>query len=187
LTRALVLAALMLATAPAGADTPAALAEARRCWATIGEVSIAACRRALELGLAPARASRVELTLSTRLGALGRWDEAAEVHRRAIATRPREAEARRRLGAALLHGLGRPADAETALREAIALGANDAQTYGDLALAVLALGRPADAVAAFAEAVKRDPRFLDGRAASKAAYEAARAGRPWPDPSPTPR
>jgi tetratricopeptide (TPR) repeat protein len=153
----------------------------------VGEISIAACRHALDLGLTPGRASRVELTLAARLGGLYRWEEAAEVHRRAIGRRPREAEAHRRLGAVLLHGLGKPADAETSLREAIRLGADDAQTFGDLALAVLALGRPAEAVAAFDEALKRDPKFLDGRSGSRAAYEAARAGQPWPPPTPEPR
>src|SRR5689334_4649136 len=79
--------ALLALAAPAGADTAAALAEARRCWSTVGEISIAACRHALDLGLAPSRASRVELTLAARLGGLHRWEEAAEVHRRAIAAR----------------------------------------------------------------------------------------------------
>ena len=150
----------------------------------MGEASIGAGRHALELGLAPVRASRVEVTLAARLGAAGRWEEAVEVHRRAAGARPKDADTRRRLGAALLHGLGRAAEAEAALREALTLGANDAQTYGDLALAVLSLGRPAEAVAAFDEALKRDPQYLEGRSGSRAAYQAAKAGRPWPEPSP---
>ena len=176
-------AALLAAPAPAG-DTTAAIAEARRCWSTVGEPGIAACRRALDGGLAPSRASRVELTLATRLAGLHRWDEAAEVHRVAIVRRPQDGEAHRRLGAVLLHGLGRPSDAEASLREAIRLGAVEARTWGDLALALVALGRLSEAVTAFDEALRLDPKFLDGRPGSRAAYEAARGGRPWPPPSP---
>ena len=167
----------------ASADTPAAVAEARRCWGTVGEAGITACRRALDAGLAAPRASRVELALAAKLAKLGRWEEAAEVHRRAVARRPQDGEAHRRLGSAVLHGLGRPADAETPLREAIRLGAGEARTWSDLAIALVALHRPAEAVAAFEEALRRDPQFLDGRPAARAAYDAARQGRPWPPPS----
>ena len=177
-------ACLVAVPAAAGADTPAAVAEARRCWSTVGETGISACRRALDAGLMPSRASRVELTLATRLAGLGRWPEAAEVHRRAIALRPQDAEAHRRLGAVLLHGLGRPSEAEASLREAIRLGAGEARTWGDLALALIALGRLAEGVAAFDEALRLDAQFLDGRPGARAAYEAARQGRPWPPPSP---
>ena len=176
--------AVLLAAPATAADPPSAVAEARRCWSTVGEPGIAACRRALDGGLTPSRASRVELMLATRLAALGRWDEAADVHRRAIARRPQDGEAHRRLGAALLHGLARPADAEASLREAIRLGAGEARTWGDLALALLALGRHAEAVAAFEAALEADPKFLDGRPGARAAYEAAHAGGPWPPPSP---
>jgi len=178
-----VAAAAVLAVPAVAADTPAALAETRRCWGTLGEPGIAACRRALDAGLAPSRASRVELTLATRLAGLGRWDEAAEVHRAAIARRPQDGEAHRRLGAVLLHGLGRPSDAEASLREAIRLGAGEARTWGDLALALVALGRLPEAVAAFDEALRLDAKFLEGRPGARAAYDAARQGRPWP-PSP---
>jgi tetratricopeptide (TPR) repeat protein len=177
-------AAFLLLAAPAAADTPAALAEARRCWSTVGESGIAACRRALDAGLAASRASRVELTLAARLSGLGRWEEAADVHRGAVARRPQDGETRRRLGAALLHGLGRPLEAEAALREALRLGAAEPRTWGDLALALVALGRLPDAVAAFDGALALDPKFLDGRPGARAAYEAARQGRPWPPPSP---
>jgi tetratricopeptide (TPR) repeat protein len=184
--RALAAATAVLVAAPVpAADTPAALAEARRCWSTTGEPGVAACRRALDGGLAPSRASRVELTLSSRLAALGRWDEATEVHRRAVARRPQDGEAHRRLGVALMHGLGLPSDAETSLREAIRLGSSEARTWGDLALALVALGRPADAVAAFDEALRQDPKFLEGRPGARATYDAARQGLPWPPPSPS--
>ena len=166
------------------ADAPAAVAEARRCWSTVGEPGIAACRRALDAGLAPSRASRVELTLATRLAGLGRWDEVADVHRAAIARRPQDGEAHRRLGAVLLHGLGRSSDAEASLREAIRLGAGEARSWGDLALALVALGRFPDAVAAFDEALRLDAKFLDGRPGARAAYDAARQGRAWPAPTP---
>jgi tetratricopeptide (TPR) repeat protein len=180
--RAAVMACILLAVPAGAADAPGAIAEARRCWGTIGEPGIAACRHALDLGLSPARSSRVELTLGARLGALGRWEEAAEVHHRAVARRPGDAEAHRRLGVVLLHGLGRPADAEASLRDALRLGNAEARTWGDLALALLALGRPPEAVTAFESAIQLDPTFLEGRPGSRAAYEAARAGRPWPPP-----
>ena len=174
----------LVAVPASGADTQAAVAEARRCWSTVGEPGIAACRRALDLGLLPARASRVELTLATRLAGLRRWDEAADVHRRAIARRPQDGQAHRRLGAALLHGLGRPSEAEAPLREAIRLGAGEARTWGDLALTLGALGRLADAVAAFDAALRLDPKFLAARPGARAAYDAARQGRSWPPASP---
>lgn len=176
--------AVLVAASALAADTPAAVAEARRCWSTVGEPGIAACRRALDAGLMPSRASRVELTLATRLAGLGRWDEAADVHRRAVARRPQDAEAHRRLGVALLHGLARPSDAEASLREAIRLGA-EARTWGDLALALVALGRLTEAVTAFDEALRLDATFLQGRPGARAAYDAARQGRPWPPPSPS--
>jgi Flp pilus assembly protein TadD len=179
--------ACALLSAPAhAADSPVALAEARRCWSTVGEPSIAACRHALDLGLAPARASRVELTLAARLASLHRWEEVVAVHRRAMAQRPTEAEAHRRLGAALLHGLGRPAEAEAPLREALRLGNGEARTWGDLALALAALGRAGEAVTAFDTAVRIDPGYLEARPGSRAAYDAARDGRRWPPPPSAP-
>jgi Flp pilus assembly protein TadD len=126
----------------------------------------------------------VELTLAARLAGLGRWAEVVEVHRRAVAQRPEDGEAHRRLGAALLHGLGRPAEAEASLRDALRLGSGEARTWGDLALALVRLGRHAESVAAFDEALRREARFLDGRPGARAAYEAARQGKPWPPPSP---
>jgi tetratricopeptide (TPR) repeat protein len=185
--RRLAFAACVLLAAPArAADSPAAVAEARRCWSTVGEPGIAACRRALEGGLSASRASRVELTLASRLAGLGRWDEAADVHRQAIARRPGVGEPHRRLGAALLHGLGRPADAEASLREAIRLGAVEARTWGDLALALVALGRLPEAVEAFDEALRLDAKFLEGRPGARSAEGAARQGRPWPTPPASP-
>lgn len=181
-----VLASAPAAAAAAAADAPAAIADARRCWATVGEPGIAACRRALEIGLAPPRAARVELTLAVRLAGLGRWDEAVEVHRRAVQRRPQDGEAHRRLGAALLHGTARASEAEAALREAIRLGAGEARTWGDLALALVATGRLPEAVSAFDEALRLDAKFLDARPGARAAYEAARQGRPWPPASPSP-
>jgi tetratricopeptide (TPR) repeat protein len=175
--------ALLASAASARAD-PQANAEAQRCAGTVGETAVAACRRALELGLSPGRAAHVERLLSARLGGLGRWEEAAEVHRRAIARRPAEAEPHRRLGAVLLHGLGRAREAEAELREALRLGSAEARTHGDLGLALLAQDRYAEAVAAFDAARAVDPKYLDRRPGSRAAYDAAKAGKPWPAASP---
>jgi Flp pilus assembly protein TadD len=170
----------LLAPGLALAADPRAAAEAERCGSTVGEASVAACRRALELGLSPGRAAHVEQLLSARLGGLGRWAEAADVHRAAIARRPADAEPHRRLGAVLLHGLGEPRAAEAEFREALRLGANEARVHGGLAMALVAQGRHADAVAAFDAARALDPRYLDRRPGSRAAYEAAKAGKPWP-------
>ena len=97
-----------------------------------------------------------------------------------MARRPQDGEAHRRLGAALLHGLGRAHEAEAALREAIRIDAGEPRRWGDLALSLVALERLPEAVAAFDEALRRDPKFLEGRPGARAAYEAAKAGRPWP-------
>jgi tetratricopeptide (TPR) repeat protein len=173
-----------LAPAAAVAADPRASTEAERCGSTVGETSVAACRRALELGLPAGRAAHVEQLLSARLGGLGRWAEAADVHRAAIARRPADPEPHRRLGAALLHGLGQPAEAEREFREALRLGAGEARVHGDLALALVAQRRYAEAVAAFDAARALDLRYLERRPGSKAAYQAAKAGKPWPAASP---
>ena len=139
-----------------------------------------ACRHALELGLPEARQPAIEVTLATRLADLGRWDEVVEAYRAAVARRPADAEARLRLGAALLHMQDRAAQAEPELREAVRLRPDDPESHVLLATALARLGRPADATSEFEQALKLDPAVLDHRPAAKAAYEAAREGRGWP-------
>jgi len=162
--------------APALAQAQAAIAQARICARATGEPGIAACRRALELGLPPARQPPVEATLAARLASLQRWDEVVEVYRGAIARRPADGQARLRLGAALLHMQDRAAEAEPVLREAARLSPEDAEAHVLLAR----LDRAPEAVAAFEEALRREPTVLDRRPAARAVYEAARRGQRWP-------
>ena len=112
-----VLVTLLLAAAADAAvargETAAAREQARRCLELPRESGVDACRGALALGLVPARAVVVRRTLALKLIALERGREAVEVYRDAVRARPEDAEARLRLGQALLSILG---DAEAALR-----------------------------------------------------------------------
>jgi len=166
--------------APALAHAQAALTQARICARTTGEPGIAACRRALELGLPAARQPPVEATLASRLAALQRWEEVAEVYRGAVARRPADGQARLRLGAALLHMQDRAAEAEPVLREAVRLRPEDAEAQVLLGEALARLDRAPEAVAAFEEALRLEPTVLDRRPAARAVYEAARRGQRWP-------
>jgi Flp pilus assembly protein TadD len=141
---------------------------------------VAACRRALELGLPATRQPAIEATLASRLSTLERWDEVVEVYRGAVSRRPADGQARIRLGAALLYMQDRAAEAEPELREATRLRPDDAEAHVLLGNALARLGRAGEAVAAFEEAVRLDPNILDQRPAARAAYEAARRGAQWP-------
>jgi len=143
---------------------------------------VAACRKALELGLPPARQPAIEATLASRLSSLERWDEIVEVYRGAVSRRPADGQARIRLGGALLHMQDRAADAEPELREAVRLRPQDAEAQALLGNALALIGRAPEAVAAFEQALRLDPTVLDQRPAAKAAYEAARRGEKWPKP-----
>lgn len=141
---------------------------------------MAACRRALELGLPAARQPTIEARLASRLSTLERWDEVIDVYRGAVSRRPADGQARIRLGAALLHMQDRAAEAEPELREATRLRPDDAEAQVLLGNALALLGRAADAVGAFEQALRLDPTVLDQRPAARAAYEAARRGGRWP-------
>jgi tetratricopeptide (TPR) repeat protein len=123
--------------------------------------------------------------LAAQLAALQRWDEVVDTYRAAVGRRPADAQARLRLGVALLHMRDRPAEAEPELREAVRLQPADAVAQALLGNALALLGRPADAVAAFEEALRLDLAVLDQRPGARAAYDAARRGERWP-PSPSP-
>ena len=138
-------------------DSPAALPPARQCVDLPKEAGIAACRAALALGLSPRRASVVRDVLTSKLAALGRWEEVVAVY-----------------------GVGRPEEALPWLREAAALTPADPEPWGMLGAALAALHRNAEAAAAFDEAVRRDPSWLDSHPASQAIAEAARKGEAWP-------
>jgi tetratricopeptide (TPR) repeat protein len=147
---------------------------------TSREEGVAACRRALDLGLAPRRAALVRRTLALKLIRLERPAEALEVYRDAARAQPDDADAQFRLGQALLSMADDASGAAEALARARDLRPDDARTQGALGLALAALGRTAEAVAAFEVAERLDARFFESRPASRLAYEAARRGERWP-------
>jgi tetratricopeptide (TPR) repeat protein len=171
---------VLLGTPLARAQVGAAATQARLCTRSTGEAAIAACRRALELGLPAARQPAIEAALAARLADEERWDEVVDVYRGGVARRPEDGQARLRLGGALLHMKDQAAEAEPVLREAVRLRPQDTEARVLLANALALLGRTADAVAAFEDALRLDPTVLDGRPAARAAYEAARQGQRWP-------
>lgn len=170
---------VLAAMAPRAAETPAAREQARLCESTVGEDSLAACRRAIQLGLGPARLVPVRQIVARRLAALERWEELAEHFREDVALRPDDAEARLKLGSTLLFGLGRPTEAEAAFAEAVRLAPDSALGHALLALC-LGAGRPAEAAAEFEIAGRLDEHLFDDRPAMVAAQDAARRGEAWP-------
>ncbi len=122
----------------------------------------------------------VRAFLARRLAALGRWDEVTEIYSRLAAERPREAEWPVRLGAALLFGAGKPAEAETALREALRRGGASADAWALLGCALAAQRRYAEAVSALARAQALEAGYLQARPALAEVLAAARRGESWP-------
>jgi tetratricopeptide (TPR) repeat protein len=165
---------------PTRRETPAAREQARLCERQSLEEGVAACRAALELGIGAERRGPVREMLAKHLVALEKWDELAELLREGVRLDPTRAVAWQRLGMTALFALGEPAEATSALEEAVRLAPRDAQARLGLALALHAGGRAKEAAAAFEEALRIDPAVLDGRPAARAAMEAARRGEPWP-------
>ncbi len=178
MTSALALAvALALARSP---ETAASREQARLCEKLTGEESLAACRRAIELGLSPERLEPVRQIVARRLASLERWPELADHFRGDVALRPLDAGAHLRLGSTLLFAVGEPAEAEAELTEAVRLEPDSAVARGLLALALAARGRLQEAADAFDAATSLDEHLLDHRPAMRAAIEAARRGEAWP-------
>jgi len=177
---------LLLAAPLPGLETAAGREQARLCLAEAGEAGIAACRRALEMGLKPARAAVVNGVLATKLAAAGRWDEAASTLEAWCSLAPADAEPRRRLADVLLYGLGRAEQAASRLQEAVRLAPDDAATQGALGVALASAGRYAEALEAFDAALRLDASFFDLRPAARAVSEAARERKPWPGPARSP-
>jgi tetratricopeptide (TPR) repeat protein len=178
LTSALLLAAVALAArAP---ETAAAREQVRLCERLTGLESLAACHRALELGLGEERRSPVRQIIARRLASLGRWDELVEHFRADVALHPLDGEVRLRLGSTLLFALGRPAEAVVELVEAVRVAPDSALARGLLASAESANGQPKDAAEAFEAALRLDEHLLDHRPAMRAAFEAARRSEAWP-------
>ena len=183
MTPALALGLLALTALPsprAAAETAAAREQARLCEITTGDVSLAACRRAIELGLGPARIAPVRQVLARRLAALARWDELAEHFRGDLAQRPDDAEAHLKLGSALFFGLGRPAEAAAAFGESVRLAPDSALGHALLGLALGANARATEAAAEFEIALRLDERLFDQRPAMASAFDAAQRGEVWP-------
>lgn len=169
------LAALVALFAVTPADSPEARAAVRLCLSleAPAEESLAACRQAA--GTLPIRAF-----LARRLAALGRWDEAIEIYGALATERPREAEWPVRLGAALLFGAGKPAEAEAALREALRRNSASADAWALLGCALAARRQYAEAVSALERTQSLDPGYLQVRPALAEVLAAARRGESWP-------
>jgi tetratricopeptide (TPR) repeat protein len=180
-------AALLAATGAAAAPRPPrdpdpveARLRYRACAAAHREEGVELCRAALAGGLSTGRAALAQLLLARDLGALERWEEALAAHREALRLRPDDPDAARRVGTTLLHALGRAADAEPYLRQALAGRSDDAATHVDLGLALNALARHEEALGEFRAALALDPLALDERPAAAAVYEASQRERAWP-------
>jgi tetratricopeptide (TPR) repeat protein len=185
--------ALALAASPAGPktvahvgvrETPEAREQARRCESLrLSEGAADACQKALGLGLAERRAGAIRQILAQRLVTLENWEALLELFSAEVAERP-TASAHRRLGALLLHALGRPADALPHLLEATVLDPADALAHLDLGLCLAQIGRHSEAEATFAEAEGLDHTVFDLRPGSAATREASRGLLVWPVSSP---
>jgi Flp pilus assembly protein TadD len=152
----------------------------RQCLDRTGDAAVKACRQALALALPAARAATLRRVLAVELAALRRWDEIVVVYRESVRAHPSDPGAQQRLGRALFHLAGRPAEAVGPLQEAIRLRPGDAAAHCDLGLVLAALGRLDEAVEAFEEAARLDPDHFQGRPAARATFEAARRGHRWP-------
>jgi tetratricopeptide (TPR) repeat protein len=175
------LALVLLAAAVRPAETAAAREQARLCEKLTGEESLEACRRAIQLGLGPARLRPVRQIVARRLAALERWDELAGHFRDDVAQDPEDGEARLRLGSTLLFALSRSDDSIVELSEAVRLAPDSAIARSTLAVALAAAGgRAQEAQAEFLAALRLDDHLLDHRPATSAAFEATRRGETWP-------
>lgn len=172
--------ALLAVVAPPPSETAAAREQARLCERFVGEESLAACRRALALGLGRERRKSVRQIVARRLASLERWPELAEHFRGDVAEDPLDNEARLHLGSTLLFALGRNRDAVEELEVAARLQPGSAEMQALLAVALCASGRPKDAAEAFEEAVRLDEHVLDHRPALQATLESVRRGEAWP-------
>ena len=141
-----------------------------------------ACREAVALDLPPARAAGVRLALARSLARAQRFAEAVEAYRGAVSATPEDAQARLRLGEALLHLAGDARAAAEELQVALRLDPRSARAYGALGAALHAAGEHPEAAAAFAEASRLEPDYFTNRPAERAMSEASRQGTSWPGP-----
>ncbi len=171
---------LALLVAPNVAETPAAREQARLCEDLAGEEGLQACRRALSLGLSPARVGPVRELVARHLVSLERWEELGAHLAEDVRLQPDNATFHFRLGSNLLFALGRLEEGLGPLQEAVRLDAGNAEYHATYALALSAAARPREAVAEFEEALRLDPEALAGRPAARAVLEAVRRGEGWP-------
>lgn len=101
-------------------------------------------------------------TLGESLEAQGRWADAEQVYRGAIAAESRSVESRFLLGNLLYRG-GHFAEAEAAYREALDLDPAHARAVGNLGAAVADQGRHEEAVALYESAIALDPAQVEPR------------------------
>jgi tetratricopeptide (TPR) repeat protein len=177
---ALALLGFLSAAPPTAVETPASREQARLCEITVGEESLAACRRAIALGLGPARLLPVRQIVARRLAALEKWDELADHFRGDVALRPGDADAHLKLGTVLLFGLDRKSDALVHFRASIALAPDVAMAHALLAVALAASDRVPEAAAELDLAERLDAGLFGDRPALALVREAARRGEPWP-------
>jgi len=166
-----------------GADSLEARQQAHLCASLQKEPAIAACRRALELGLSRERAAAAYLLLALNFSTLNRWPEVVDAYRERLRLLPQDAETHWRLGDALLFGLSQPKEALIPLQEAVRLKPDLPGAHGSLGVALASSGAYVEAVAAFDEAVRLDPQYFANRPAAQQVYEAARKGERWARPS----
>ncbi len=143
-----------------------------------------ACRQALALQPDAETAASLHRVLAVELARLERWTEVADACRSWALLRPDDAAPRRRLGATLLHGLGRPSEAAAVFQQAVALAPAEPEAHAGLAMALSVLGRHAEAVAAFDEAERLDPSYFESQPGAREIRAAARRGQRWPDVAP---
>lgn len=170
--------ALLAAAAPA--ETPAAREQARLCEELPAEPGLAACRRALALGLSPARVGPVRELVARHLVVLERWEELDLHLAEDVRLHPESAVFQHRLGSNRLFALGRAEEGLGPLEEAVRLDPENAEYRAIHALALSAQGRPLEAAAEFETALRLDPDVLSSRPAARAVLEAARRGESWP-------
>jgi tetratricopeptide (TPR) repeat protein len=175
-------ASVKVARAGGEAEEPAAAREAaRRCEEDESrDAALLACQEALRLGLREPRRGAVRQLLELRLAEAFRFDELVEAYREDCERLPEDAEAWRRLGAALLYFKEDASGARAAFETARTLRPGDVSTLLDLGVCLNALGEHAAATATFDDALRLDPEALGLRPAARAAHDASRRGERWP-------
>jgi tetratricopeptide (TPR) repeat protein len=171
---------LAFLAAPPPTETPASREQARLCEELPGDPGLAACRRALALGLSEPRVGPVRELVARHLVSAERWEELDAHLAEDVRLYPESAAFQHRLGSNRVFALGRVEEGLASLREAVRLDPGRAEYRAVHALALSAVGRPREAAAEFEEALRLDPDVLSGRPAARAVLQAARRGENWP-------